>query len=538
MSIKKFFVLNKRGILSLLLLFVFILSLSQLQWNSNLIHAGGKSTLTEIIKSLFNPNLSSEILKIGLISSLQTLVYAVTGIGLALVIAIFFGVLSSGVLFRSVVIKTVSRGLLGFMRAIHELIWAWLFVAAIGLSPLAAIFALGIPYGGTLGRVFSDLLQDVPPAPIEALKTSGATPLQQLFYGYFPSAFSNMLSYTMYRLECAIRSSSILSFVGLGGLGFQIQISLQDLRYNEVWTFLFFLVALVMIVDWWSNLIRSNKKIFGKKFNKNKFSLYLLVILMICSWSYVFIIDKANIFEIFTQKNLTYTKKFVQGLLGIGEELPAFLNKSLWKNALLMSLETLIMSLMAIGFATIGMLLSVIPASRNIANGNLTLRKKWYGYPLFYIHRALYIFSRSVPELLWAMIVVFIFKPGILPGAIALGIHNYGILGKLCSEVVEDMETKPIMNLASCGASQPQLFLYGIIPTVMNKFLTYILYRWEVIIRTSIIVGFVGAGGLGQDFKLAMSFFKYSEMTLYLICYILLVYLTDIVSNISRKIIE
>jgi phosphonate transport system permease protein len=72
----------------------------------------------------------------------------------------------------------------------------------------------------------------------------------------------------------------------------------------------------------------------------------------------------------------------------------------------------------------------------------------------------------------------------------------------------------------------------------MKRFLTYILYRWEVIIRTSIVVGFVGAGGLGQDFRLAMSFFKYSEITLYLICYILLVYLTDIISNFSRKFIE
>ena len=538
MPVKSFFSLHKKGILSLLLFLVFILSLSQIPWGPELIHAGGKSTLTEIVVSLFNPNLSTEILQIAFLASWQTLVYAVAGIGLALIIAIILGVLSSGVLYKSVVVKTFARSLLGFMRAIHELIWAWLFVAAIGLSPLAAIFALAIPYGGTLGRVFSDLLQDVSDPKIEALKTSGASPIQQLFYGYLPSAFSNMLSYTMYRLECAVRSSSILSFIGLGGLGFQIQISLQDLKYNEVWTFLFFLIGLVMLIDWWSNLVRRGEPLFKSKVNVNKLSLYLLVILMISSWGYIFLVDKASISQIFTPKNAMYAKKFIKGLLGIGEEIPGFMDMTLWKNAILMSFETLIMSIIAIGFATIGMLLSVIPASRNIANGELTLNKKWYSYILFYINRGLYIFSRSVPELLWAMIIVFIFKPGILPGAIALAIHNYGILGKLCSEVIEDMENKPIINLASCGASQSQLFLYGVIPTVMGKFLTYILYRWEVIIRTSIVVGFVGAGGLGQDFKLAMSFFKYSEITLYLICYILLVYLTDAISNISRKIIE
>lgn len=269
-----------------------------------------------------------------------------------------------------------------------------------------------------------------------------------------------------------------------------------------------------------------------------KFSVYLLVFLIIASWLYIFVVDGADLLKIFSVKNATYTKKFVSGLLGIGEEVPGFTDRDLWKNAIAMSFETFIMSIIAIGIASTGMLLTVIFASKNIANGELTLQKKWYNYPLYYISQGLYIFSRSVPELLWAMIIVFILKPGILPGALALGIHNFGILGKLCSEVIEDMKYDPIMNLSSCGASKTQLFLYGVIPTVMNRFLTYILYRWEVIIRTSIVVGFVGAGGLGQEFRLAMSFFKYSEITLYLICYILLVYLTDIISNFTRKFIQ
>lgn len=256
MTIRSYFDMHKRGILSVILFSSFILSLTYIPWNSNLIHSGGKATFNEIVKSLFNPDLSPEIIKIAIIASWQTLAYAVASISLALIIAIVFGVLSSGVLIKSVVIKSLFRGLLGFMRATHELVWAWLFVAAIGLSPLAAVFALAIPYGGAIGRVFSDLLQDVPLSHIDALRTSGASLMQQLFYGYFPSAFSNMLSYTMYRLECAVRSSSILSFVGLGGLGFQIQLSLNDLKYDEVWTFLFFLVILVVLIDLWSNLLR------------------------------------------------------------------------------------------------------------------------------------------------------------------------------------------------------------------------------------------------------------------------------------------
>ena len=146
--------------------------------------------------------------------------------------------------------------MLGFLRAIHELIWALIFVATFGLSPLSAVLALAIPYGGILGRIFADMLNDVPDEPIQALRSSGASKLQCLLYGYFPIVRANIISYTMYRFECAIRSSAIMSFVGLGGLGFQIQLSLNDLKYDEVWTFIFFLIGIVVLVDIWSSQLR------------------------------------------------------------------------------------------------------------------------------------------------------------------------------------------------------------------------------------------------------------------------------------------
>ena len=273
-----------------------------------------------------------------------------------------------------------------------------------------------------------------------------------------------------------------------------------------------------------------------RKFNFIKFSVIMALILIIASWVFIFKVDKADATNFFSDKNLSFTKKFINSLFGVGEEKPAFKDVDIWKNILMLTYKTLQMSVMAIGFATIGMIFTVIPAARNAANGTLTLSKKWYGPITYGIIRSLYVFSRAVPELIWAMLIVFIFNPGILPGAIALALHNFGILGKLCAEVVEDLDLRPIRNLASCGASSGQILIYGIIPTVMPKFITYILYRWEVIIRTTIVVGFVGAGGLGQQFKLSMSWFHYTEVTLILICYVLLVNLSDLLSQGFRKI--
>ncbi|MBM4763421.1 ABC transporter permease subunit [Bacillus sp. B15-48] len=254
------FDLHKRKILTLFLLLVFVWSLLGVNWNEGVMHASGISTAVEIFAAMFTPELSMNIILLAIESSWITLVYATTGMSLALILALILGILASGVLAtgkrsRSIM-KGSFRGILGFMRAIHELVWAWLFVASFGLSPYVAIFALAIPYGGILGRIFADMINDVPDEPIQALRAAGASRLQCLLYGYFPSVKNNILSYTMYRYECAVRSSAIMSFVGLGGLGYQIQLSLNDLRYDEVWTFMYFLIILVVLIDGWSNMLR------------------------------------------------------------------------------------------------------------------------------------------------------------------------------------------------------------------------------------------------------------------------------------------
>ena len=254
------FDLHKRKILTVFLLLLFVWSLLGVKWQDGVIHASGVGTASEIFMAMFTPELSANILALAFESSWITLAYATAGMSLALVLGLVFGILASGVLATRkssrTFLKGSFRGLLGFMRAIHDLVWAWLFVASFGLSPYAAIFALAIPYGGILGRIFADMINDVPNEPIQALQAAGASKLQCLFYGYLPSVKNSMISYTMYRYECAIRSSAIMSFVGLGGLGYQIQLSLDDLNYDEVWTFMYFLTIIVVLIDGWSSLLR------------------------------------------------------------------------------------------------------------------------------------------------------------------------------------------------------------------------------------------------------------------------------------------
>lgn len=252
--------LSGRGALTVALWGALLYSLLQVDWGPHIVHPGGWEMVLRLASGLIRPELDAELLGLGLTESWRTLAYATAGMSVALAIAVPVGVLASGVLARNRASRWISigcfRGLLGFMRAIHELVWAWLFVAAIGLSPMAAILALGIPYGGILGRILAERLADVPHAPLKALESSGAGAMKRLFYGYLPYVLPDFLSYSLYRYECSIRSAAILSFVGLGGLGYQIQISLDDLKYSQVSTFLLFLIAMVIAVDVWSSALR------------------------------------------------------------------------------------------------------------------------------------------------------------------------------------------------------------------------------------------------------------------------------------------
>lgn len=262
--------------------------------------------------------------------------------------------------------------------------------------------------------------------------------------------------------------------------------------------------------------------------NVPKASILGFLLLAAVSWAYILSGD-SGLYKIFQAESWMGAWDFVKELLGVGVEgTPAFLSGESWRNAIALSIQTLAMSVLAMAIAGIGVLFTFLPAARNVANGELGGGPSKAGSVAYYVLRALFVFTRAVPELIWALLIVFTLRPGILPGALALAIHNYGILGKLSAEVVENLDTRPSRALRVAGASQPQMLLYGVLPQVLPQFMTYLLYRWEVVIRTTIVVGFVAAGGLGQEFRLRMSWFHYDDVTLILICYLVLVIIVDV----------
>jgi phosphonate transport system permease protein len=137
---------------------------------------------------------------------------------------------------------------------------------------------------------------------------------------------------------------------------------------------------------------------------------------------------------------------------------------------------------------------------------------------------------RTVPEIVWALIFVFVVGLGPFPGVLALGFHTGGVLGKLFGEVLEDVDPRPLEALQATGASRLGIVLYGILPQALPQFISYALYRWEVNIRAAAIMGFVGAGGLGQRIHVAISLFHEHQLLTLILAIYLMVTLVDALS--------
>lgn len=148
------------------------------------------------------------------------------------------------------------RALLVFLRSIPELVWALLFVRVVGLGPTAGVLAIALTYCGMLGKVYAEVLESVDAAPGEALMRNGASRLGAFLYGALPQAAPELVSYTVFRWECAVRSTVILGFVGAGGLGQQMDMSLKMLAGGEVATILAVFVLLVALADRVSRVLR------------------------------------------------------------------------------------------------------------------------------------------------------------------------------------------------------------------------------------------------------------------------------------------
>lgn len=150
----------------------------------------------------------------------------------------------------------VARFILNVFRSVPDILWALVFVVALGLGPFPGTLALAVHSAGVLGKLYSETLEAVPARPVEALTSTGANGFQSFLFGMLPQGMSNFASLTLYQWECNIRSATILGFVGAGGIGQQILISMNLFDYSKVATLVGATIIVVLAVDRFSAAVR------------------------------------------------------------------------------------------------------------------------------------------------------------------------------------------------------------------------------------------------------------------------------------------
>ena len=198
----------------------------------------------------------------------RTLAFAVAAMSLSLLVGVPLGVLASDVFWRPEGfgggrLRRVARPLqvavrvwIALMRSVHELLWAVLFLAAMGLNTLAAVIAIAIPYAGTLAKVFSEMLDEAPRTTADAYRGIGAPPLASFLFGLLPRAIPDLTAYAFYRFECAVRASAVLGFFGYPTIGYHLELAFKDAHFREVWTYVYAMVAVALLLEAWSGAFR------------------------------------------------------------------------------------------------------------------------------------------------------------------------------------------------------------------------------------------------------------------------------------------
>jgi phosphonate transport system permease protein len=217
-----------------------------------------KPTL-KFLSDFFPPKIEGEFLLLVARETWRTVAIATAGIALAMVLAVPLALLSVRVLSVSAltgkmnklpaVLRTLLRWVMVLLRSVPELIWALIFVRVVGLGPTAGVIAIALTYGGMLGKVYAEILESGDEQVTQSLLRNGAGRLQAFFYGLLPQNAAELTSYSVYRWECAIRSSAVLGFVGAGGLGQQMDASMKMFNGSEVATMLIVFMSLVWLAD-------------------------------------------------------------------------------------------------------------------------------------------------------------------------------------------------------------------------------------------------------------------------------------------------
>ena len=214
----------------------------------------GLPNMGNFLMRMFPPNVGALPELIG--PTIETLQMAIVGTALAIVMAVPLALCAAGNINPNVTLYRASRVTLNFLRGINEFVFALIFVSSVGLGPFPGVLALAVHTAGMLGKFYAEAAEAVDRGPLEGVLATGANRWQMIRYAVVPQIMPAAVAFSMYRLEVAVRSATVLGLVGAGGIGFQLMTNMRLFKYQDVAMILIVIVALVIVADVTSSRIR------------------------------------------------------------------------------------------------------------------------------------------------------------------------------------------------------------------------------------------------------------------------------------------
>ena len=372
-----------------------------------------------------------------------------------------------------------------------------------GLSATTGVLAILLPFSCIFAKVFAEIIEQQSPVPNATLSTKSDR-ISRYIYTWLPQAWPQLVSYTRYRFECALRSSTILGFIGLPTLGFYLETAFKQGQYHQAAGLLIAFFALIASIRWWlhSRLVPS----------------YILLPVYFVLALYL-LPDSPPVY---------------------GSSLRQFLSQDIWPKALLQQdwlaaglwyqqqlmevalpalWDTLLLSQLALVLTGLLVLVLYPWASKAFFTSRLSLIRG--------IATALLLVLRSVPEMIFAFIFLLLLGPSGIPAVLALALHNAGLISYLLMRQSERLKFRAD---ASHGLNH---YFYEVTPRIYPQFLSLLLYRWEVIIRESAILGILGITTLGFYIDSAFEDIRYDRAAFLILISALL---NIVVDSFSRRV--
>jgi phosphonate transport system permease protein len=458
------------------------------------------------------------------------------------------------------VIYYVARGIFNFVRSIDALILAIILVTWTGLGAFTGLLALSIHSIAAIAKLYSEEVEHIDPGPVEATTATGGNLLQNIRYAVIPQIVPSFLAYSLLRWDINMRSATVIGLVSAAGVGFYIVEAIRKGGYREYAAALWAIAIVVLIVDYLSAYWRSKilegetrapvttaalttriplfewlrpkpkpkpeperEKTFADapvpfyKTTRGIFYLILFVVVFIVSW---------NLAQVELGKLFEPAPTFGRVILDF---ISIDTTPAVWELVIRNLLVTVFQALLA---TTLGALLALPFAF--LAARNITGRARATQW-LYYLTRFILSFLRSIEAVLYASIFVFWVGVGPFAGMLALSVTTFGLIGKLFSEAVENIEEGPVEALTATGADRLQSIAFAIVPQIVPPFISYAIYQWDINIRLATIIGIAGGGGIGQLFTNYTGQLQYHKAGAVILAIVVVVTLMDFASAKIRQ---